>query len=222
MKDLMIIPTYNGIEMLEDLIFSTNADTYLIFTHSNNQDTLDIIESIKADPAYKNKIIVKDYRKNRGLAKSWNEGINWGIKNEYNVIIVSNDDILFYTKDDYYRFVKEIYEIQKSNIGVLKLRGHNNKLKRFVSDHGFAIFGVNINAFQKVGGFDENYIPAYFEDLDYANKLKKHNYVEEVSSIQVDHYGSHTLHSDKLLNEMNHKFFLKNKEYYYNKWGENK
>ena len=176
MKDLMIIPTYNGIEMLEDLIFSTNADTYLIFTHSNNQDTLDIIESIKADPAYKNKIIVKDYRKNRGLAKSWNEGINWGIKNEYNVIIVSNDDILFYTKDDYYRFVKEIYEIQKSNIGVLKLRGHNNKLKRFVSDHGFAIFGVNINAFQKVGGFDENYIPAYFEDLDYANKLKKHNF----------------------------------------------
>jgi thiol-disulfide isomerase/thioredoxin len=71
--------------------------------------------------------------------------------------------------------------------------------------------------FEKVGDFDENLYPAYFEDNDYLYRMKLANIMVEKSMKLVPLVMRHSssINKDPKLN----KDFIKNKNYFVDKWG---
>ena len=76
-------------------------DNYFIVLYineSNDKIVLDLMEQYNNDDAFKGKvqvIYIKDQKSNGGLTGTWNQGIDLCFENNCDVIILSNDDILF-------------------------------------------------------------------------------------------------------------------------------
>lgn len=72
---------------------------------------------------------------------------------------------------------------------------------------------------QRVGYFDENFFPGYFEDNDYRYRLKLTN--TKIGSIPLasEHATSSTLNSTESFQRKNTVSFQENYNYYVRKWG---
>lgn len=84
---------------------------------------------------------------------------------------------------------------------------------------GFAAFAMTAPALCRVGYFDENFHPAYDEDLDMARRAE----LADVPQIKVEftghHTGSATIYSDQILLVKNGRTHTANDAYYARKWG---
>ena len=92
-----------------------------------------------------------------------------------------------------------------------------------LSNHGMGWFTVNAPALKKVGLFDVNLCPCYFEDCDWLRRagLMGISVVPlNVHSIHgVDGAISHTVNATPELKRENARTFEANKQYYIRKWG---
>ena len=83
----------------------------------------------------------------------------------------------------------------------------------------FGAFALNPAAVDKVGWFDENLHPMYFEDNDYKRRMM----LRGVPYLKVDgktrHDNSSTINSDQRLALRNQETFGLNAAYYLEKWG---
>ena len=92
-----------------------------------------------------------------------------------------------------------------------------------LSNHGMGWFVINAPALEKVGLFDFNLCPCYFEDLDYLRRAVLSG-VEIVdlpahSKHGIDNKPSHTVNKSPALQRENARTFEGNKQYYISKWG---
>jgi GT2 family glycosyltransferase len=85
--------------------------------------------------------------------------------------------------------------------------------------HGLAIFAVSQSAMAKVGFFDENFIPAYYEDNDWVYRAKLAGVEVPQFETTSFHATSSTIASDPHLQDENHRTFSQNARYYRSKWG---
>jgi hypothetical protein len=71
----------------------------------------------------------------------------------------------------------------------------------------------------RVGYFDENFFPGYFEDNDYRYRIKLTN--TKITSIPLinEHATSSTLNSSDEFKQKNNVSFQENYQYYIDKWG---
>ncbi len=93
----------------------------------------------------------------------------------------------------------------------------------------FEIFLIKDWVIQKIGLFDENFYPAYSEDIDYLMRILNDPFVRELSvgipflhgdSSYAEGGGSQTLKNDKKLHERMSKLGFPNEiEYMDKKWG---
>jgi len=138
------------------------------------------------------------------LAACW----NWFIDNvpEYRIII--NDDIVFYN-DTLEVFLKAIkddaiyfpYGIDRIN--------------------SFSFFSMPDSIVQRVGRFDEEFYPAYFEDNSYDYRLGlAGTHVMGVYDCNLIHRGSQTIqnYTSAQINQ-HHKDFEKSRQLYIKMWG---
>jgi GT2 family glycosyltransferase len=80
----------------------------------------------------------------------------------------------------------------------------------------FCVFLLKKAAYARVGPFDENFWPAYFEDNDYHRRMKLADVKElGVPEATYDHIGSASLEQGP----DHHRNFLLNRAYYQAKWG---
>jgi GT2 family glycosyltransferase len=137
-------------------------------------------------------------RCNLGVAASWNLIIRsfsapWWV--------ISNHDVVF-SPGDLARLAERV-----SNEGGVAMLG------------GFTVFGISNGVIPRVGWFDENFTPAYYEDndFDYRCRLAEVN----VSSLPASlcHRTSSTLRDDPEYRAQNTRTFASNKQYYLDKWG---
>ena len=81
--------------------------------------------------------------------------------------------------------------------------------------------GIVLNSMllNRVGYFDENFFPGYFEDNDYRYRIKLTN--TKITSIPLtnEHQTSSTLRSSILFQQKNNFTFQENYNYYIKKWG---
>lgn len=72
---------------------------------------------------------------------------------------------------------------------------------------------------KRVGYFDENFFPGYFEDNDYRYRIKLTN--TKITSIPLlaEHQTSSTLNSSDKFKQKNNVSFQENYNYYISKWG---
>jgi len=155
-----------------------------------------------------------DPGENIGVAKAW----NWFLNNVEGDIIIVNDDIEFahFALQDFLK-LKEQYKKETVVIYTLVRADAPNPLPNF------SLFMLNTSIKNKVGLFDENFFPAYFEDNDYIYRIHLAGY--GIAMFQVKDFYIHN-HSAtyKKQKELNLKIdydslFIKNKEYYIKKWG---
>jgi dolichol-phosphate mannosyltransferase len=98
MKSLIIIPTYNEKENIEnviELVFreTENLDLNILIVDDNSPDgTSEIVKNLIQDK-YKNKIFILEREGKQGLATAYIAGFKWGLTNNYDVLVEMDADL---------------------------------------------------------------------------------------------------------------------------------
>lgn len=194
------IPTINRADLLQETLekYSKDFPNTPIYVVDNGGQSFDISN-------FGDNIHFFYNNPNAGVATSWNqlcdaifEGIPLVEKCQHALIL--NDDIyLGKTEEEVKKFIIE------NNITLATTTGT------------WCAFLLNNLVFSKVGPFDKNIFPAYFEDNDYAYRLQLSGYphtAHEFLNPEI-YRNSQTIAKDPSLNNS----FEKNKQYYIQKWG---
>lgn len=136
---------------------------------------------------------------NLGVAASWNHIIK--ITPDAPWWCIVNFDVVFAPGD-----LQRLVERMEAGVEVVMLGG-------------FTAFGVSRSAIAKAGWFDENFIPAYFEDNDFDRRCRLTGVSMEALPAGMRHRVSSTLKDDKGAQVGNTKTFPMNRAYFKQKWG---
>ena len=204
MKIGLVIPVLNNFDQAIDMIYSANSEHNVKF------------------------YIQPQYRYQVPLAKAWNTGIKNAITDRCDVIIVSNDDVLFSEKtidylaretkampDDYVMaFPVDMFDALSDPSQILWDDEIVGDVSYAVEDQSYACFAIRPDFFEKCGTFDENFDPAWWEDTDMKYRIKLLGYKTIQTSIPYVHIRHQT--TKKLTQPLNS---LKSGQYYEKKWG---
>lgn len=156
---------------------------------------------------------------NRGLSKSWNDGIVACRSAGCDFILIINDDVMF--KEGAFDAWLE-FLIAHPGHGVGFVHGDEpQEGGGFITrSQDFACFSLGEAAIQNVGAFDEAFVPAYFEDFDYMARILETGVgiVCEERPLVIHERSQSVRESEKLRAELP-VFFARNREYFIRKWG---
>jgi GT2 family glycosyltransferase len=194
------IPTINRFDLLQESLLDIKAkqpNVEVIIVDNGNQN----IEPFLKTHGILYHLIENDF--NEGVSGSWNQLANYAFYLlKYNCIWIVNDDIVLgKEQNDMMKFAESvIFE------------------NRFVAQDGtWCSFMLPERIFMEVGEFDEEIYPAYFEDNDFAYRLKlagkPHQHDKALNP--VVYRNSMTLKKDYSFNQN----FEVNRAYYKRKWG---
>jgi len=204
MKIGLVIPVLNNFDQAVDMIYSAKTNNEL---------------KIYIQPQYRLQV---------PLAKAWNKGIRNAIADGCDVIIVSNDDVLFaeYTIDSLAEatvgmpsnyvmaFPVDVFDTLGDPSQILwddEVTGEGVENKE---DQSYSCFVIRPDFFELCGTFDENFDPAWWEDADMKYRIKLLGFKTMQTSIPYVHIRHQT--TKKLTAPLNS---LKSGEYYVKKWG---
>jgi GT2 family glycosyltransferase len=184
-----------------------------IFLHSKNQAVSQVCTEISKDYD----AIIYRHCYNRGVARSWNDGIIEMMKSECWYMFIVNDDIVVSAGD-----INAMVAAAEEHRGcyAVMCSGWNDGDNKPVKNHGMACFLINPVAIHKLGFFDENFFPAYNEDLDYdyRARLAGLEYFL-IKDTDVHHAGSSAIKSSPFLKQQNFITHHRNDVYWRAKWG---
>lgn len=194
---------------------------------NNFKGLAETLHSIKTSHDW-NLYIKDQWRFNRPLAQAWNELAMQAFDEGCDYALICNDDILF--APHCIDVMVQTYEDMKAD-GVVMVTPNNIMLEianpedilqyqkpdapLSVSDHpNFSCFLVARDYFEKVGMFDENFIPAWYEDNDSHRRAKLLGFREIcVNLASMIHYGG------VATSMMENPNSGESQKYYIQKWG---
>lgn len=201
----------------------------LVFTVLNNfKGFAEAVHSIKSENHWQ-PYVMDQWRVNKTLAKAWNDGAQMAFDDGCDYAIICNDDILF-APDCIDTMVAEYERLRDEKVVMVT---PNNILMELadpldiltyerdksapvgVSDHpNFSCFLIAPEYFEKVGKFDENFKPAWYEDNDAHRRAELLGYrlVSVSNALQVHFGGVSTAMIDNP--DSSH-----SRDYYLKKWG---
>lgn len=204
------IPVLNRGDLLLRCVRSVDHPVGTLFLINNGQDAgvARALEQIQArdipNAAMFSEVRVEKYR-NLGCARSWNHVI----RTSAGAWLISGNDIQFTPGD----------------VGRVAAALAANPDASIVCAMGYAVFAFTEVGLKKVGLFDENFYPAYYEDNDHFRRVAltgaKAVGVPDFKAVHGEppHWGSHTINSDPVLQRKNVTTFENLKAYYVRKWG---
>lgn len=185
--------------------------TFLVIGHSQFPDKVAELEELAERPD----VVYLGYGINRGLAKSWNEGILWGFEQGFDAVLVVNEDVQFGPGD-----VGKLatFAVERRDAPVVMGRAYHHSEKSWAwSEYG--CFVVNEVAMETLGCFDENFFPIYCEDSDYRRRLKLSGLLPAFcEGTEIVHGGSRSLEQIEVARQ-NSTTYVRNRQYYRRKWG---
>ena len=211
---------------LDQVIKFTDYPIIIIDNGSTDSTT-----AILAPHEKSGRVFVSRNKQNAGVACSWNQGILLA-RNMYksHTFFIPNNDILI-QKDT----IKKMYDVLVVSDFVLVSAFNvkpgcpnvsdfetfpSPKKLNLVESPDFSCFMINNETIKKVGYFDENFYPAYFEDNDYHMRINLAGFkAVKVNTAIYYHYGSMTIKEGADIKRLSNAHYLKNKEYYKTKWG---
>lgn len=192
-------PTYRRFDALRNCIQSA-------FNGSLSPDIFLVIDNSGGGFQYNHpKVKVLQMPYNLGVARSWNLAFSiYGAE----TLIITNDDVEFY-HDTIETMVKH-----KSAADFI--------YPSINPENMFSLFLMNLDCWMDVGPFDPHFYPAYFEDNDYHERMKKKGRTILKVNTSYYHIGSATIKSYTEQEMIRHHIqFNKNREYFYRKHGKN-
>lgn len=174
----VIIPVLNRFDLLEECISSIDCEVeHLLIVDNSGQYSM-------PTGLYDGKATVLNMPANLGVAGSWNLGIKSFPLAPY-WVIASND-------------------IKYAPGQLQKLADTSSPDVVIKTSESWSSFSIGSNIVKKVGLFDENYHPAYYEDNDYEDRMDRLGLSDLLKSadINVIAYGASTTmqHSQELFN----------------------
>lgn len=144
---------------------------------------------------------------NIGVSASWNLAFNQ-LKSDY--IINANDDVEVAPHT-----IEYLISAAKSNPKNIFFSGDGN------SGNAFSLFLLTYAGYELIGEFDTKFYPAYFEDNDYAYRMKlKGHRILPITGATYFHVGSSTIKRYTPQEwDMHHNAHRANEAYYVAKWG---
>ena len=211
----IVLVTYSMVpHLLVKSIISKHDCEWFVFHHGSPElmrDIKNLFLDIKSNLYF--------YNENRGLAKSWNEGILSAITSSKDIILVLNDDVEF-IEGGFDLWVD--YILENDDSGLIFITGEEPQDDGTVitRQQNFACFYIGQQAIELVGAFDENFKPAYFEDYDYICRAELAGIKTSVDSRNLcRHRRSSTIKNDSEVREKLPDFWGANCQYFIKKWG---
>jgi len=214
MKQITIaIPTLARYDLLERLcneILREESIEYklriVILDNGGNLSTTNFLSDVRKHKPFDEALVeIMTPGYNLGVAGSWNY-----FAKELGRCIIANDDVIFSKST--------IDCFEKSSISNPKVILFENSKP----NEGFSTFLLNQpKVWLEMGGFDEVFNPAYFEDLDCKYRLAlSGNPVGKVDLEGWHHDNSSTLNNSSYeYKRMHWCLYLRNQKYYSLKWG---
>lgn len=177
-------PTKNDINNINSYIESVDK-LYIIDNSENGSNQSKIPKLKKIEYVYQNE--------NLGIAKALNIACNKAIKEKYQFILTMDQDSKF-KKNDLEKMKTKISNLDLSDIGIIS-PWHKTKLKlekpKEKIDYPLDVMTsgniLNLDIFQKIGGFKE-FLFIDGVDIEYCLNLKKNGYkVMRINSIEMQH-----------------------------------
>ena len=217
MKIAVVTIAYSSAASASSLLATaeTNRHTIecLLFLHSKYPALIEECNRI----AQNSVVIYHPYGINRGVSKSWNEGMIAAYAAHADVVIIANDDISF-TAGDLDKIADKAMACRDRYI--ISCAGFHLRFNHRQPSVGYSCFAINPIAIEKLGCFDENIFPAYCEDQDYARRAGLAGLHEEnCPDTMLSHAGSNSVLSDPALARQNAVTHRRNIAYYQQKWG---
>lgn len=159
------------------------------------------------------------------VAGAWNVGIRRAQEAQCDYVLVVNTDIIFKSNmiDRLVEFAKlrnEAVMWTASEYPDPAMLEECPEDENYSEHPHFSCFLVNPNILDLVGEFDENFIPGYMEDNDYAWRMVQKGLKAYIyGGAKFYHFGSRTIKSDMEAWDSNNKTFPKNQQYFLEKWG---
>ena len=213
-KIAVCIPAFSNADNIKnclDSIIKSNDDifdlTILLYNNSNKQENIDVCKEYAFEYNF---IQLLDIRCNRGCSLTWNDAIEYVYHtnpNSYSSLIIVNDDIQF-LEDSFVLFVNNA--LANPDVPVITSGD--------ISADGYSVFSYSRAAYEKVGFFDENIRPAYFEDADFVSRIEKLNLKKMEYKINILHKGSASIPNNDLRWEFDNIHLPRTKSYYHSKW----
>jgi GT2 family glycosyltransferase len=200
----LVVPVLNNFDQAVDLVYSAKSSNDL-------------------------KIYIRpQYRYQVPLAAAWNKGVQQAIQDKCDVIIISNDDVIFAPNtidrlaaetlamgDKFVvSFPVDVLDNLEDPTDILFVEEEVLFGSKNVEDQSFSCFAIRPNFFDLCGKFDENFDPAWWEDTDMKYRIRLLGY----KTLQTDVPYVHLRHQStkKLTMPLNS---IKSGEYYVKKWG---
>ncbi|MHB8848648.1 MAG: glycosyltransferase family 2 protein [Burkholderiales bacterium] len=193
MKVGIVVPVYSNMPyaLLQSIQLRTEHDiSWYLFFHGDDQRLA--TEFMLLGLEYR--IIHHLYMINRGLSRSWNEGICEALFDGNDIVLVINDDIEF-IENGFNEFISYLDQNKGFSLAFL----HGEEPSSPCIAQSFACFAIGYDSIRAVGFFDENIMPAYYEDIDYDIRVSYAKIPPPIShpSVLVKHGRSVTIAKDK-------------------------
>jgi len=157
---------------------------------------------------------------NLGVAKSWNLGIRKAFEDGHARVLVSNNDVVYWpdTIPALERWQEETgCFVSVHSVAHMDALEHQERRHELETVPDFAGFMISQEIVDRVGWFDEEYIQAYWEDVDYVLRMKDAGirYGRALDAL-VCHYHSRTVHEGGV---RPYPHFETNRQRFLKKWG---
>ena len=199
---------------------SIDEGFWIVFMHGDDRN---ISQSV-AEYVGSRKGILLNIFENRGLARSWNDAIAMSTEYGCRDFLILNDDLFFY-EGGYNKLMGFYHQTINGNApyGIITALGRetgNSPLAGTDQPQSFACSVLTRHAISRVGYFDENFFPAYFEDSDYVARMKRsHLETALLKEVIIEHARSSSLRASDKIRDQYSLHWKRNEEYYNSKWG---
>lgn len=200
------------IEMVASAAEGTDEVEFYIAVHSDRPEILAACTAL----AQVFNVRLFDYRYNRGLARSLNDMWLAALDSGADVYINCNDDVEWGPGD-----AVKLGEaaMQRRDAWMVSAMGYHAG-NGVLDSMGWCAAALNPIAMEQIGCLDENFYPAYFEDVDYTRRARLAGLPEALAhDTCCKHAGSLTIMSDQTIRIANDLYFRGNDAYYQRKWG---
>lgn len=194
MKVIVGIPTINRADLLNEALqryFEDFKETEILIVDNGNQQII----------TREKQFVIYRPEKNLGVSGSWNMIMDYADKVDATHVLMLNDDVVSGRTE---------HEIKM-------LINQNQDIPFFNSLQNWCSFILRVDVWKELGGFDETFFPAYFEDNDWCYRMRLAG-MERLNTSFLNplvYRNSMTIAKEPSLNNS----FNNNREYYAKKWG---
>jgi GT2 family glycosyltransferase len=186
----LIVPVLNRYDLLNRMIASVDYPLEMLLVIDNGEGE---------EPLVDNPLITETRRlrmpTNQGVAGSWNLGIK----------LLPFEPVWFFSSADTQYQPGALAKLAKAKPTDITLAGE--------FPH-WQTFAIGEEAVRRIGLFDENLFPIYFEDNDYTDRAKAAGVEITYLDLPLHHDNSSTIRSDSQLSRENDRTFSDNGNYY--------